>query len=249
MQTLRVQPASVCSSSGATARASTKQRHVFKPCTTALSRKHSSRRLTCFSSKDSNSSSEDQREQSKSGLHELLDTSDDVEDSNFRDMANRELGPLLQSMGIDAEPTAFLDEVMNLAAALQLVTLGLTFWGLQLYGGWTTAEAARAAIGLSVGLLTRPTVETELLFLPLYNDLMQLISPTTIMDVGPANKEQVTSVLNTVGALLFVGFLVPQMVFHWTAGESAQLVVPMAAGWLVFDLAYMIAFLVKLRVI
>ena len=52
-----------------------------------------------------------------------------------------------------------------------------------------------------------------------------------------------------VGALLFVGFLVPQMVFHLTSGEATQLVVPMAAGWLVFDLAYLLAFLVKLRII
>jgi hypothetical protein len=93
----------------------------------------------------------------------------------MREQADRELGPLLQSLGIDAEPSAFLEEVMTLAAVLQLGSCGMMYWSLQLHFDWSTMEAFRAAIGLAVGLVTRPALETELLFLPLYSDLMQVL--------------------------------------------------------------------------
>jgi hypothetical protein len=50
----------------------------------------------------------------------------------------------------------------------------LTFWGLQQYGGWSMDDAGRVAGGLGLGLLTRPLVETEHIFMPLYTDFIKV---------------------------------------------------------------------------
>eukprot|EP00955_Chlamydomonas_euryale_P063467 358674-Chlamydomonas_euryale.AAC.4 len=58
----------------------------------------------------------------------------------MRKVTEGQLGPVLQSMGIQEDPLAFFVEVVKLATFLQLVTCGALFYGAELIGSYDTGE-------------------------------------------------------------------------------------------------------------
>jgi hypothetical protein len=82
---------------------------------------------------------------------------------------------------------------------------------------------------------------------PLYNGLVRLlISEGATYEIPPATTEEQRETLNKLGVALAVAFLVPKFVFGWQNDECWQIVVPMLGGLFFFDVAYMLALLVKL---
>ncbi len=54
-----------------------------------------------------------------------------------------------------------------------------------------------------------------------------------------SSREEVQSTANKLGVTLALAFLLPQLLWGWDSLETAVLVGPLCAGWIVFDLSYM----------
>lgn len=82
---------------------------------------------------------------------------------------------------------------------------------------------------------------------PLYNTLVQLlISEGATYEIPPATAEEQRNTLNRLGIALAAAFLVPKFAFGWQNEECWQIAVPMLGGLFYFDVAYMLALLIKL---
>ncbi len=61
-----------------------------------------------------------------------------------------------------------------------------------------------------------------------------------------ASREESTATLTRLGVAVAVCSFLPQLVLGWDSSTSVQFVVPLTAGWLLFDIMYMAALLAKL---
>ncbi|GBF89280.1 hypothetical protein Rsub_02157 [Raphidocelis subcapitata] len=175
-------------------------------------------------------------------LSEVLDG-----DSLMRSIAESQLGPLLQSMGSSEEPFAFFIDLVKIACALQLASAGLLFYGCQLGLHLDTGDSLRAVAGLGLGYFARIFIPIEQLVWPVYNDLLQLISPNAVYEAGYAGPEERSKTLNSLGVAVAAAFLFPRYLLGWDTGDTLQIVLPMLGGLFLFDMAYLAALLYKLN--
>jgi hypothetical protein len=65
--------------------------------------------------------------------------------------------------------------------------------------------------------------------------------------VTPSTREQVQGTLNSLGIALAAAFLLPRAFFGWDTSDSVAFVVPLTAGWFLFDLTYLAALMLHMR--
>jgi hypothetical protein len=108
-------------------------------------------------------------------------------------------------------------------------------------------EAFRCVVGLALGYLTRPFLKVEVLLAPMYDAVLQAVTPGAVYDVPPPTQDEVLATLNKLAVAAAAAFFVPQLLLGWGPSECGQLAGPLALGWALFDVAYMAAFLIKVR--
>ncbi|KAG2483562.1 hypothetical protein HYH03_017569 [Edaphochlamys debaryana] len=163
----------------------------------------------------------------------------------MRKVADEQLGPILSSMGISEDPLDFFVDLLRIATAAQLLSAGALFYGAEWLGHLDAGEAFRCVAGLGVGYLSRPFFRVEQLLWPLYDGVLRLVAPGAVYEVE-TSREESTTTLSRMGVALAVAALLPQALWGWDSANTAQFVVPLAAGWAFFDVAYLVALLVKL---
>ncbi|KXZ54506.1 hypothetical protein GPECTOR_4g571 [Gonium pectorale] len=154
----------------------------------------------------------------------------------MRKVADEQLGPMLRSIGISDDPLTFFLDLLRLATTLQLLSAGVLFYGAELLGGFDSGEAFRCVCGLTAGYLSRPFLRVETVLWPLYDWALQV----------EASPEDSATTLSRLGVAVAVCSIVPQLLWGWDTSTSLQFVLPLAAGWLLFDVMYMAALLIKL---
>ncbi|GLC33472.1 hypothetical protein PLESTB_000078600 [Pleodorina starrii] len=164
----------------------------------------------------------------------------------MKKLADEQLGPLLSSLGINEDPLEFFVDLLRLATGLQLVSAGVLFYGAELWGGLDSGEAFRCVCGLAAGYMSRPFFKVEQLLWPLYDWGLRIIAPGAVYEVS-ASREESTTTLSRLGIAVAVCSFAPQVLLGWDSGTAMQFVLPLAAGWLLFDVMYMAALLAKLR--
>ncbi|GFR52804.1 hypothetical protein Agub_g15426 [Astrephomene gubernaculifera] len=160
-------------------------------------------------------------------------------------IAEEQLGPLLRSLDIAEEPLAFFTDLLRTATALQLLSAGALFYGAELGAGCDAGEALRCVCGLALGYLSRPFLRVELLLAPLYDWVLQRVAPGAVYEVS-SSPEDAQAVLSQLGVAVAGACLLPRLLWGWEEGELLQLVLPLAGGWVLFDVMYCAALLAKL---
>ncbi|KAF8061897.1 hypothetical protein HT031_004157 [Scenedesmus sp. PABB004] len=173
--------------------------------------------------------------------------SDIQSDRVFRDIAEQQLGPILELMGIREDPYDFFVDLFKTALALQLLSGGLAFYGAQLGAGLDAGGALRCVAGLALGYGLRLGIKIEQLAWPMYNAVVQLLlRGDAVYEVPRATPEERRDTLNRLGLAVGAALVLPKAALGWTNDECAQMVLPMLAGLFCFDLAYIAALLIKL---
>ncbi|KAG2436067.1 hypothetical protein HYH02_011578 [Chlamydomonas schloesseri] len=160
-------------------------------------------------------------------------------------VADEQLGPLLRSVGIEEDPLAFFTDLLRLGTALQLGSAAVLFYGAELAGGYDAGEAFRCVGGLALGYLTRPFFKVEQLLWPLYDAVLSFVAPGAVYEVAHSAEESAAT-LSRLGVAVAVASFAPQLLWGWNTEQTLQLVLPLACGWVLFDVAYMAALLIKL---
>ncbi|GIL83151.1 hypothetical protein Vretifemale_11961 [Volvox reticuliferus] len=164
----------------------------------------------------------------------------------MKKLADEQLGPVLQSLGVNEDPLAFFVDLLRLGTALQLLSGGLLFYGVELGVGLDSGEAFRCVCGLAAGYLSRPFFRVEQLLWPLYDWGLRILAPGAVYEVT-VSREESQAALTRLGLAVAVCSFVPQLLLGWDSASTVQFVLPLAAGWLLFDITYMAALLVKLQ--
>lgn len=164
----------------------------------------------------------------------------------MRGVAESQLGPLLQSVGSDEDPYAFFLTVIKIACALQLAFAAAVFYTCELGLGLDVGDSFRAVAGLGLGYFARIFIPIEQLFWPLYNNVLQLVSPNAVYDPGSTSSEERSKTLNSLGVAVAAAFLLPRYLLGWDTDDTLQIVLPMLCGLFLFDMAYLVALLYKL---
>lgn len=73
-----------------------------------------------------------------------------------------------------------------------------------------------------------------------------LIQDNAVYDYPPATPQQRQDTVNRLAVSVAAAFLVPKFAFGWSNQECWQIVVPMVAGLVFFDAAYLFGLLAKL---
>jgi len=95
-------------------------------------------------------------------------------DALLRTLAERELGPVLQSLGLPpSQALPFLFDLVRLAAGAQLAAAAAVFYGAEFFGGLDAGQAWRCVLGLCVGYAARLAIPVEALAWPLYDGLVR----------------------------------------------------------------------------
>ncbi|PNW83187.1 hypothetical protein CHLRE_06g310350v5 [Chlamydomonas reinhardtii] len=160
-------------------------------------------------------------------------------------VADDQLGPLLRSVGIEEDPLAFFTDLLRLGTALQLGSAAVLFYGAELAGGYDAGEAFRCVGGLALGYLSRPFFKVEQLLWPLYDAVLSFVAPGAVYEVAHSAEESAAT-LSRLGVAVAVASFAPQLLWGWNTEQTLQLVLPLACGWVLFDVAYMAALLIKL---
>ncbi|KAF6262904.1 hypothetical protein COO60DRAFT_1493333, partial [Scenedesmus sp. NREL 46B-D3] len=154
--------------------------------------------------------------------------SDIQTDKVFRDIAEQQLGPILELLGIREDPYAFFLDMFKLALGLQLGSAALVFYGAELGLGLDAGDAFRAVGGLCLGYSLRLGIKIEHLAWPLYNAFVQLlIREDAVYEYPAATSEERQDTLNKLGLSIASAFLVPKLLFGWQNDECWQIVLPM----------------------
>ncbi|GLI59971.1 hypothetical protein VaNZ11_002029 [Volvox africanus] len=164
----------------------------------------------------------------------------------MKKLADEQLGPVLQSLGVSEEPLAFFVDLLRLGTTLQLLSAALLFYGMELGVGLDSGEALRCVCGLTAGYLSRPFFRVEQLLWPLYDWGLRILAPGAVYEVT-VSREESQSALTRLGLAVAVCSFVPQLLLGWDTATTVQFVLPLAAGWLLFDITYMAALLFKLQ--
>ena len=110
-----------------------------------------------------------ERVRGMSTLSEALDG-----DALLRSLAESELGPLLESMGLPrARALPFLYDLARTAAAVQLAAAAAVFYGAEYLFRLDSGEAWRCVAGLGIGYVARLGIPVEALAWPLYDALVR----------------------------------------------------------------------------
>jgi hypothetical protein len=192
-------------------------------------------------------------------------------DRLLKDLAESELGPVLESMGLPRSSALdFLYDLVRTAAIVQLASAAAVFYGAEFLFGLDSGDAWRCVTGLGVGYLARLAIPVEALAWPLYDWLVRAATggrgyyqgggegggqgarDATTTDTDnprpPSQREQARTALTRLGILFAAGALLPPLVLGWARDESAlQFAFPALAGALAFDAAYLVALVLKLR--
>lgn len=170
-------------------------------------------------------------------------------DTVMRKMAEDNFGPLLASMGVEEDPLTFFIDLVKVATCVQLITCAVVFYGAELGLHLDAGAALRATAGLGLGYFSRIFIKIERLVWPAYNWLLKLLVANAVYEVEATSAEDQQRTLNTLGVLVAVSFLVPQYALGWEPSDCLQLVWPLLLGLFGFDLTYMLALMLKLRLI
>jgi hypothetical protein len=73
-----------------------------------------------------------------------------------------------------------------------------------------------------------------------------LIQDNAVYDFPPASPAEQQDTLNRVAMAVAAAFLVPKLAFGWQNDECVQVALPMVAGLIYFDAAYLLGLLAKL---
>ncbi|PNH03128.1 hypothetical protein TSOC_010834 [Tetrabaena socialis] len=164
----------------------------------------------------------------------------------MRKVAEEQLGPVLRTLGVEEDPLTFFVDLLRVATALQLGSAAVLFYGSEVWGGLDTGEAFRCVAGLGAGYLSRPLFRVEQLLWPVYDWVLRLVAPGAVYQVVSSPSET-QATLSRLGVAVAVCSFLPQLLWGWDSGTCAQFVLPLASGWLLFDVMYMTALLAKLR--
>ncbi|EFJ52224.1 hypothetical protein VOLCADRAFT_120398 [Volvox carteri f. nagariensis] len=164
----------------------------------------------------------------------------------MKKLADEQLGPLLQSLGVSEDPLTFFVDLLRLATALQLLSAGALFYGVELWGGLDSGEAFRCVCGLAAGYLSRPFFKVEQLLWPLYDWGLRILAPGAVYEVT-ASREESQATLTRLGVAVSVCSFLPQLLLGWDSSTAVQFVLPLTVGWLLFDVTYMAALLAMLQ--
>jgi hypothetical protein len=167
----------------------------------------------------------------------------------MRKVVGQQLGPILELAGVTEDPYEFFVDMLKVGAFIQLITCGTLFYITEVMGHFDTGEAFRAVCGLTLGYMLRPFFRVEQLLWPIYNWGVRLIAPEAEYQVSASSQQDVQNTLNQLGILVALAFFVPQAALHWDVADVSQLVAPMALGLFLFDVVYMFALLLKLRML
>jgi len=95
-------------------------------------------------------------------------------DHLLRSLAESELGPVLESMGLPrSQALPFLYDLVRIAAVVQLAAAALLFYGAEFFAGLDSGGAWRCVCGLGFGYLARLVIPVEALAWPLYDGLVK----------------------------------------------------------------------------
>lgn len=174
-------------------------------------------------------------------------TVDDVTSSSFiKEAVSKQLGPLLESIGIEADPYSFFIDLLGLATFIQFISLGMLFYSAEGLG-YDTGEAFRLSGGLLLGYLLRPLVKIEQFLQPVYNLLTKAIAgPNAEYVVERASDEAIQSTVSKLSIMIACGLLLPQLILHYSLRECLQLTGPATVGLVLFDVMYGAALLIKI---
>eukprot|EP00879_Flechtneria_rotunda_P023515 GHRR01024877.1.p1 GENE.GHRR01024877.1~~GHRR01024877.1.p1 ORF type:complete len:196 (+),score=75.35 GHRR01024877.1:491-1078(+) len=168
-------------------------------------------------------------------------------DKVFRDISEQQLGPLLQSMGVEEDPYDFFIGMMKLALGLQLASAAVVFYAAELGFHLDAGGAFRAVGGLFLGYFLRLGIRVEHLAWPLYNVFVQLlIRDDAVYDFPAATAAEWRETLNKLGLVVASAFLIPKFLFGWQNDECWQFVVPLIGGLFFFDMCWIMALLIKM---
>jgi hypothetical protein len=171
---------------------------------------------------------------------------DDVTSATFiKEAVAKQLGPLLQSIGVEADPYEFFIELLLLASFIQFVSIGMLFYSSEALG-YDAGEAFRLSGGLLLGYMLRPFVKIEQFLQPVYNFLTKAIAgPNAEYVVERASDEAIQSTVSRLGIMIAAGLFVPQFLGSYSLRECLQITGPATVGLLLFDIVYMAALLIK----
>ena len=169
-------------------------------------------------------------------------------DRFMQELADKELGPVLESLGIQEDALSFFKGILKVAAIIQLFLCGMVFYGSELYLHYDAGESFRAVLGLMLGFGAGMFTNTDKLFGPLYNAVVRFVNEDAAYEVpSPSDKELLTA-FNRIGLITGVAMILPQVLFGWHTKECIQLAVPLATGMFVQELCYILAFLIKVNI-
>ena len=80
----------------------------------------------------------------------------------------------------------------------------------------------------------------------MYDALLRIAAPGAVYDAGKASPEERGRTLNSLGAAVAAGFLLPRFLLGLDQVDALQVVLPMLGGLFLFDMAYLAALLYKL---
>lgn len=107
-------------------------------------------------------------------------------------------------------------------------------------------ESFRATVGLTAGYLTRPFFKIEQLIAPVYTQFARLLADA-VYDTAPFSSEELQRTLNSVGIAIAVLLIVPRYTEGWDLRTDLQLVLPWMGGWVLFDIAFMVGIVLRLK--
>eukprot|EP00798_Chlamydomonas_sp_ICE-L_P013410 gene13410-19261_t len=173
---------------------------------------------------------------------ELMEPGNNV----FKRLADQQLGPSLDAMGItDESPFDFFITLVSAGLLIQFVSVGMLFYSSELIGHMDAGQALRVASGLGAGYLLRPFFRTEQLLGRMYNGLLQNMGVEPMF--SNPDPKLVQQTLNGLGILIAVLFFAPRALWGWDAETCIQFVSPVPFGIFLSDLTYVSALYLKLN--
>lgn len=183
---------------------------------------------------------------------ELVDsfTVDDILDSNslLKQLAEKNLGPILAAMGVDEDPLSFFIDLLKYSLMVQLLTSAVVFYGVELGLHMDAGEALRAVSGLLLGYFLRIFLKVEQLSWPLYDFVLSQVAQNSVYNIAQVSKEELQSTLNGLAVTVASALFISQVGFGLNTEQSLMVVVPLVAGLFLCDATYILAFFIKSRI-
>jgi len=168
-------------------------------------------------------------------------------DKVFRQIAESQLGPILEAAGSQEDPYEFFLDLVKSAMVVQLGTAAALYYGCEVGLGYDSGDGFRVVTALFLGYFLRIFVKIELLVWPLYDGLLKLMASNAVYEIKPASPAERQATLNQLGLVMATACLLPKFLLGWQNEECLQIVLALGLGLFMFDVCYLAALLWKLR--